>query len=393
MRSEHTVRRGCWIILVLALVGAALQAVTVRDTREPQTSVTRTAIVAEPGAQAATPQRTALAFRGVPLEVYGLGWFLLVLVLELASVLRPDEQRKRFGAYVFGVSVLAVAALAGVGYQTRGGWVSLGLLNIISAGCVIGVFATAALSPQPPLSDVRRHLVDDARLMLARPPLWMATAAMLAIFATRPSPTSAGDAIPTGPTFEAWYAVQPRSAMPAAARGAAVAIVKFIDYECGPCKLAHDEYLPMIEEIQKQYPDAIRYVQMDFPLSTECNPFTSRDTHPAACEAAAAVNLAIEAGTRGALEAWLWEHQLELTPEAVVRAAREIGRIDDFAERYPAELERIRAEVATARKMGVNSTPSIFVNGVKLRPLPKEDLRTAILFELRAAGLLAAGRP
>jgi protein-disulfide isomerase len=145
--------------------------------------------------------------------------------------------------------------------------------------------------------------------------------------------------------------------------------------------------------MQKQYPGSIRYVQMDFPLSTECNPFTSRDTHPGACEAAAAANLAVEAGTRGTLEAWLWEHQLELTPQVVMSAARDIGRIDNFTERYPAQLERIRAEVTMARKMGVNSTPSIFVNGVKLRPVPKEDLRTAILFELRTSGLLAPRRP
>jgi protein-disulfide isomerase len=377
----------------LALLGAGLQAVGVRETREPQASVTRTAIAPESGAQAATAQRTALAFRGVPLEVYGLGWFLLVLVLELGSGLRPEEQWKRFRAYVFGLSVPALAALAAVWYQMPGGLPSQGLLNLVSAGCVIGVFATAAFSPQPPLSDIRRHVVDDVRLMLARPPLWMAAAAMLAVFATRPSPTSAENAIPTGPTFEAWYAMQPRSAMPAAARGVPVGIVKFIDYECGPCKLAHDEYLPMIKEMQKQYREAIRYVQMDFPLSSECNPFTSQDTHPAACEAAAAANLAVEAGTRPALEAWLWEHQLELTPDLVIRAAREIGGIDNFAERYPAEIERIRADVTTARKMGVNSTPSIFVNGVKLRPLPKEDLRTAILFELRGAGLLGPGQP
>ena len=385
-------RRGSWIILRLALLGAVLQAVAVRETRQPQASVTRTVAGNEPAGQAVPAPQTALAFRGVPLEVYALGWFLFVGVLELAAGAR-NEQQKRFRTYVFGVSVVALAAVTGVGYQTGREWISLGALDLVSAACIVVIFLTAALSAQPPLSDIRGHLVEDARLLAAKPPIWMAAVVMLAVFTVRPSATSSGDAIPTGPTFEAWYATQPRSAMPAAARRAPVTILKFVDYECGPCKLAHDEYVPMIEEMRKQYPDAIQYVQMNFPLSSECNPFTSQDTHPGACEAAAAANMAVEAGTRAALEAWFWEHQLELTPEVVARAAQEIGRIDNFAERYPAELERIRAEVNMARKMGVNATPSIFVNGVKLRPLPKEDLRIAILFELRAAGRLGAARP
>jgi thiol-disulfide isomerase/thioredoxin len=305
MLTAQTSRRGFWVILVLALLGAGLQAVAVRKTQEPQTSVTRTAIGGQGNPAATAPAATPLSFRGVPLDVYGLGWFLLVAVLELASGYRTDDRRVRFRTYLFGIAVLGVAAVAAVAYQTRGGWASQSPFNLIAAACVIGIFTAAASSPHAPVATVRRHLLEDARLVFARPPLWIAVAAMFAVFATRPAPSIAENAIPTGATFEPWYASQPRVAMPASAKGAPVVIIKFIDYECGPCKLAHDELLPLIEEMKEQYPDAIRFVQMDFPLSTECNRFTSQDTHPAACEAAAAVRMASAEGTRDALDSWL----------------------------------------------------------------------------------------
>jgi protein-disulfide isomerase len=77
-----------------------------------------------------------------------------------------------------------------------------------------------------------------------------------------------------------------------------------------------------------------------------------------------------------------------MTPETVRKAAREIGQIADFDSRYQLTLDGVKADIAYGRQLAVRSTPTFFINGVKLEgALPAQFFDQAIAYELqRVAG-------
>jgi hypothetical protein len=85
------------------------------------------------------------------------------------------------------------------------------------------------------------------------------------------------------------------------------------------------------------------------------------------------------------MERWLWAHQPTLSRQAVFQAARDIAGITDMEPRYQAILALVRADIDTGHQLGVIGTPTHFINGVRLPPLPTQDFETAVRHELTAA--------
>lgn len=145
----------------------------------------------------------------------------------------------------------------------------------------------------------------------------------------------------------------------------------------------------MIDDMVREYRDIVTFRSVDLPFETECNAYVSRDGHGAACEAAAAMRMAVSAGTTTQLERWLWENQASLTREHVVEAAESIGRIQDFWQKYEDTLELVRQDVELAHRLGVPGTPTYYLNGIRLPTgVASADFKRAIEAEvhrLRAA--------
>jgi protein-disulfide isomerase len=177
---------------------------------------------------------------------------------------------------------------------------------------------------------------------------------------------------------------QPRVNVPVDAAGAKVLIVKFNDFQCPACGHTHQLYKPILQKYEAQAPGQVRLIAKDYPLETECNPTMKRDVHAAACEAAVAVRLA-QGPRRTALEDWLFSHQQEMTPESVRAAARDVGGITDLEPRYKATLEAVKADATLGTELQVNSTPTFFVNGVKIPAVQPAVLDAIIEHELSKA--------
>jgi protein-disulfide isomerase len=78
------------------------------------------------------------------------------------------------------------------------------------------------------------------------------------------------------------------------------------------------------------------------------------------------VRLARLKGRGEAMEEWLYKNQNGLTPQTVRQAAKDIGEVDDFDAKYPATLDQVKADIAMGQQLRVNSTPTFFINGVKI---------------------------
>jgi protein-disulfide isomerase len=165
-----------------------------------------------------------------------------------------------------------------------------------------------------------------------------------------------------------------------------VVIVKFSDYQCPACGQAFFDDRPVLSKYQAQYPGAVKFVAKDYPLQPECNPNILRPFHSASCDAAVAVRLARQHNKGEALEEYFYGHQPIMSPVTVREAARTIGGVTDFDEGYARAIDGIKADVGLAALLGVRSTPTFFINGVKLEGITPQTLDLAIAYELKKAG-------
>lgn len=189
--------------------------------------------------------------------------------------------------------------------------------------------------------------------------------------------------------FEKAWLLQPRVDLGIPANGAKVIIVKFNDFMCPSCRQAETFYKPILEKFAASNPGAVKYVVKDWPWNASCN-FNARSTisgHEAACNAAAAARMARDRGKYDEMVDWLYANQ-GTTAAAVRSAAERILGVKDFDAEYARKLPDIRRDVADGGVLGINSTPTFFINGVRLPEgtIPAAYFELAISLELKRAG-------
>jgi protein-disulfide isomerase len=144
---------------------------------------------------------------------------------------------------------------------------------------------------------------------------------------------------------------------------APVTVVEFTDFQCPSCASMH----PIIEDVLKVYGSKVRLVIRDFPLAMHAN----------ARKAAEAANAAHAQGKFFEYTALLFKRQNALDVPSLKKYATEIGL---NRARFDAELDsgkyaaEIRQDIRDGEIYGIDSTPTIFVNGVALRVLSAAGL-------------------
>ena len=138
---------------------------------------------------------------------------------------------------------------------------------------------------------------------------------------------------------------------------APITIIEFSDYECPYCRSWQAEVLPRLLET---YPDQIRLVYRDFPLSS---------IHPNAAPAAVAANCAHEQGAYWEFHDRLFSMELGLSDRAYQQYASDLGLdTESFAECLKSDrhVDEVQADFQYAAELGVRSTPTFFINGIAL---------------------------
>jgi len=342
---------------------------------------------------------------GVPVALLGVVFFLFVIGLVVMCRRSASAERSLPG-YLFAASTIGLAMVLYLGYAS---YVILGTICLLCVGtyvAVIGLFLTSGAAAKEPMSSLPGNAVRDLSTMV-RTPAALSAAVMFVVGAIAavvlfPSGTVAAEAAPREETqaaaapaapaanqlaeFEKWLATQQREAVIVPADGAAVVVVKFNDYQCPPCRQTYMEYKPIFAKWEKQAPGKVKFMTKDFALERECNAAVSSDVHPAACEAAVAVRLAREKGKAEAMEEWIFANQPALTPASVRQAARDVGGVEDMDARYAATLNLVKGDTAQGAQLKVNSTPTFFMNGMRLPGLRPEFFDAAIAWELKRVG-------
>jgi protein-disulfide isomerase len=136
---------------------------------------------------------------------------------------------------------------------------------------------------------------------------------------------------------------------------APITLVEYGDYECPYCGAAY----PVVKKVQHALGDRLAFVFRHFPLVS---------AHPHALMAAEAAEAAGAQGEFWPMHDRLYEHQYALDPQSLVEHAVSLALdVDRFVEDLEAHrhLPRIREDLASGARSGVNGTPTFFVNTVR----------------------------
>lgn len=134
---------------------------------------------------------------------------------------------------------------------------------------------------------------------------------------------------------------------------APVTIVEFSDFQCPFCQ----RVAPTLKRVRETYGDKVRIVWKDFPLT---------QIHPEAFKAGEAAHCAGEQGKFWEYHDRLFANQQALQPESLKKHAADLG-LD--ASRFNACVDsakygdRVSEGVAQGSRLGVNSTPTVYING------------------------------
>jgi protein-disulfide isomerase len=134
---------------------------------------------------------------------------------------------------------------------------------------------------------------------------------------------------------------------------APVTLVEFSDFQCPFCQ----RVAPTLKQVKEKYGDKVRVVWKDFPLT---------QIHPQAFKAGEAAHCAADQGKFWEYHDRLFANQQALQPNDLKKHATDLG-LDAtvFATCLDTSKygERVRDGVAEGSRLGVNSTPTIYING------------------------------
>lgn len=185
------------------------------------------------------------------------------------------------------------------------------------------------------------------------------------------APTSAQDGADAVPSD---YLVRDDSHRLSTSEDNRVTVVEFLDFECEACLAM----FPVMEQLRGDYAGDITFVVRYFPLPG----------HPNSVTAAIAVEAAAQQGAFESMYRKMFENQeawghTEASRKATfLQYASELGlNVAAFEQAVddPATLARVQRDVDDGTALGVNATPTIFINGVATEPMPSYESLSATI--------------
>jgi protein-disulfide isomerase/uncharacterized membrane protein len=162
-------------------------------------------------------------------------------------------------------------------------------------------------------------------------------------------------------------------------------LVEFADYECPACQ----SLSMVLSELYQKYEGKIHFIFKNYPLDSACNPSIKKSFHENACYAAVLSRCAGAQGKFWEMNEYLFNAGIlseELTSEQLrAKMTAGVGELGldasqiDSCVADPAVKEKIVADVKDGDAVGIEGTPTIFINGRRIRDISYDNL--ASIFE------------
>jgi protein-disulfide isomerase len=330
---------------------------------------------------------------GIPLGVFGIGYFLAMCVLAgfgLAGGKTAREQIQGYAAMV-GIGVVTSAALAAISHFK---------LDVFCPSCMV-IYGLTLLQlialivfrrEIPPGLDVKAlgSGGTTAAIVVAL------TIVAFNLIAPKPAAPSATDtpeaATDLGPDGEPAAPLQgkvediPISKSAYAGLGedyrrgsddAAVVFVEFADFQCPACQALSQ----IVGSLHQEFGDKVLFVFRNYPLDRSCNQAIQSKMHEFACNAAIIGRCAGQYGKFWDFHDMAFSHQKQLSNENLKVWATQIGLTAEQVDAClasPDLMAKVKDDIALGNKVGIDGTPTVFINGRKIVGRSLESLRAQI---------------
>lgn len=166
------------------------------------------------------------------------------------------------------------------------------------------------------------------------------------------------------------------------AQNAPIVVEEFFDYQCPTCAAVH----PMLNEINAAYGSRVKIISRNFPLT---------QIHQNAYDAAVAAEAAGLQGKYWDMQNLIFQNQQRWATAPNARALFEsyAGILSLDVEKFKEDIsgmaakQRVDADIQRGRSMGLNSTPTIFINGKPVSPdmMTRDGFKQLVEVEIRSA--------
>ena len=141
--------------------------------------------------------------------------------------------------------------------------------------------------------------------------------------------------------------------------------------------------MPVFEQVLEKYPQDVKVVFKNFPLRN----------HKFAMKAAIAALAADSQGKFWEFHDLLFKNYNKLSDQKIQEIAQAVGlNLEEYEKKKndPAIKRKVNQDFSDGRQAGVRGTPTIFINGIRLRDRSLKGFQTAIDKQLQKPGKKAA---
>ena len=140
--------------------------------------------------------------------------------------------------------------------------------------------------------------------------------------------------------------------------------------------------MPVLEQVLEKYPNDVKVAFKNFPLRN----------HKFAMKAAVAALAAEGQGKFWEFHDLLFENYNKLNDQKIQEIAQTVGlNLEEYEKKKkdPNIEKRVKQDLSDGRRAGVRGTPTIFVNGIRLRDRSLKGFQAAIDKQLEKLGKTA----
>ena len=337
------------------------------------------------------------SFLGIPLAAWGLFYYFFTAGLLLARLTAKSQRTAldslffllatvsvAFSITLFLISHFLIGALCPLCltlYLINFLMLLLGFFQLREAGLKVALIELRALSRAKEFWNFREEaaqgifsVVSLVKLLVLSAILSFLAAVALKLFVSQVSRSASKVEIIQWPTSGRLGVVKTKSGINSdlykGSRTAKIQIVEFADLRCPFCL----EFYLELDELLKRYPGRLQVVFKNFPLDSSCNAYVPVPMHPEACQMAHGFRCLAEQDlfwpAMDILANGDFSGPVEDSNATTISVLEQVLQQIDFDRSAWNECmasgrywEKIKEDISQAHALGVNGTPSVWVNG------------------------------
>ena len=325
---------------------------------------------------------------GIPLGVFGVGFFMSMLTLAMLAYLNQDRVKKWIHTY-------AVMSLIGCGVSLIYGSISKFIIGVMCPSCMsiytlcfIQFLIVAVFFKRIPKPDNFVSFVKDVFIggVVSSVVLLGCIIVYFIVPISNLEGSSPAQVLKEDVGIELAFSDKietiqinkkdnknPTNDFRSGDDNSKVQMVIFSDFQCSGCAKLHRYIKDNLSDLK----DRILIVYKNFPVDSHCNPKMKRKYHEYACEAAMMARCLGREGMFWQYHDKLFENRMDINSQNLILWAKEFGLNDLQIDscRISQEIkDAINRDLVVADNLGITGSPVIYVNGRKFEGGKKYNL-------------------